>query len=702
MQSSLPHQLHIVPDRSSPIDALERLDQADDVVGALRRSAHIAEVVATLDRPPIGHLGRLACTPGLTAFAAIESLGRARDWNVGGLLLELARHDDPNVRRHATWRLGRRPASTAALPVLVDRLLGGGIETMHAHRALRRWADVRSVEVTRAVTDRLGVTERGVDRARLVDLLGTLPDRGTDGALIAVAADPDESAAARIAAIDALGDRDGDDIRTILHRIATDDDEIGAYAALVLRPPRSPIGAISRHSGRRIAQLALVDGIDGQLSRGGRGDTGGVASLLVSLGDALARRDEIGHVLSIGRGTVTDALVGVSPADDAPVSFAAVRVGDPCRSDTAPDDLWEQLPTIERGLRRVLVGSGPFDVVHLRMSDAGTLAAERVARALGIEVAFSLAPDPHSVVASLQGRGELDAARFPELEQRLHVWFRARLVERLAERADRVAVFPSVATTSYFPLPAVDDGRAAVVPEGIDVGLMRRVEREAETAPLHSRILDELAERIPSSRRGLPLLLSVGRLHPIKGMERLVAAWVGDDRLHDRFNLVIVGGDLSDPNPTEQLVLDAIDGCVNAHDPRRDGLVLLGGRPRRDTARLQIAARLGHRGEWRAGGVYVDGALKEEFGLAVLEALAAGLPVVAPATGGPATYVDDGDTGILVEPGASLADAIVRAGELVSIPGRAGRARRMVEERYSVDAMAARLAALYRPAEVAA
>ena len=40
-------------------------------------------------------------------------------------------------------------------------------------------------------------------------------------------------------------------------------------------------------------------------------------------------------------------------------------------------------------------------------------------------------------------------------------------------------------------------------------------------------------------------------------------------------------------------------------------------------------------------GAYVCGSLKEEFGLAILEAMAAGLPVVAPAGGGPATYVEE-------------------------------------------------------------
>jgi glycosyltransferase involved in cell wall biosynthesis len=47
------------------------------------------------------------------------------------------------------------------------------------------------------------------------------------------------------------------------------------------------------------------------------------------------------------------------------------------------------------------------------------------------------------------------------------------------------------------------------------------------------------------------------------------------------------------------------------------------------------------------GGVYVCASIKEEFGIAILEGMAAGLLVVAPTGGGPATYVENGVTGIL-------------------------------------------------------
>jgi glycosyltransferase involved in cell wall biosynthesis len=124
---------------------------------------------------------------------------------------------------------------------------------------------------------------------------------------------------------------------------------------------------------------------------------------------------------------------------------------------------------------------------------------------------------------------------------------------------------------------------------------------------------------------------------------------------------------------------------------------MLGGRPHADIARLLVASVTGRADAWASGGVYVDGALKEEFGLAVLEALAAGLVVVAPSTGGPSTYVEQGDTGVLVEPDADLAEAVRAAFGLVHRNGRVDRARTMVAQRYSIETMATQLVELYRP-----
>jgi glycosyltransferase involved in cell wall biosynthesis len=82
----------------------------------------------------------------------------------------------------------------------------------------------------------------------------------------------------------------------------------------------------------------------------------------------------------------------------------------------------------------------------------------------------------------------------------------------------------------------------------------------------------------------------------------------------------------------------------------------------------------------------------------VIEAMAAGVPVVATRVGGVPELVEDGVSGLLVEPGRpeSIAVAI---GELLADPDRARQlgsaGRRLARERFSVERMVSETVALY-------
>jgi glycosyltransferase involved in cell wall biosynthesis len=693
------------------IDELERLMTGNDFVGVLRRSSQLA-MIAGRTADPLGlatDLGSFAQRGAFASVVSMESLAAVKHCSADHHLIELLAHPVHLVRRHATWLLGRRMPSTAAFGPLVDKLAVGGVDSMHAHRTLRSWAAASPDAIRSHLADALASAHKGSVRARLIDLIGSVEQ--SNELLVRVAADPGETLAARFAAIGALGERTGSNIELTLKGLAAVDDLIGGHAALALSDlaTSKASSAPRNNAGLRIAQLVLTAGLDGQLSLGGRGDTGGVASLLVSLGEALARRPDVDRVLTIGRGTLADTLTTSNTSNDRWLSYAMIAVGDHARPAETPDGAWEHLPSIKRGLRRVLQQAAPIDMLHLRMADVGTLAGADVASELGVPICFSAAPDPRNVVQSLQSRGELDQDKFLKLCTREHVWFRARLVERLAERANRLVLFPRAKPGEVLDVLGIDSRRygqrPAVVSEGIDVDLIRQAEANHSCDGVGTQgqpdILVQLADQIPKDRRNLPLLLSVGRFNPVKGMERVAAAWASDPLLHSRYNLVIVGGDLVNPSQTEQAVLAAIDQAVPVQGTLREGLILLGGRPRADIARLLVATVRGRVGYWSKGGLYVDGALKEEFGLALIEALAAGLVVVAPSTGGPPTYVTHGDTGVLVDPDADLAAGILHRIDLVDRPERVKRAQTMVEERYSIDAMATQLVSVYRSEPVA-
>ncbi|MGI6296043.1 MAG: glycosyltransferase family 4 protein [Armatimonadota bacterium] len=96
--------------------------------------------------------------------------------------------------------------------------------------------------------------------------------------------------------------------------------------------------------------------------------------------------------------------------------------------------------------------------------------------------------------------------------------------------------------------------------------------------------------------------------------------------------------------------------------------------------------------------IFVMPSLGEGLGVAVLEAMAAGKPIVASAVGGLKESVVDGQTGFLIPPANSqaLADALARLlsnSSLIDQFGSAGQAR--VAEKYSLENMAKGNESLY-------
>ena len=128
---------------------------------------------------------------------------------------------------------------------------------------------------------------------------------------------------------------------------------------------------------------------------------------------------------------------------------------------------------------------------------------------------------------------------------------------------------------------------------------------------------------------------------------------------------------------------DAPDGAMAKSALGVAGRLFLPGRVPDVAAWLRRAELLVHPARW------------EGFGLGVLEAMLAGLPVVASNVSSLPELVVDGETGLLVRPDdpSALALGIARALEERARLGAAGRERARAE--FSVARMADRTAELY-------
>ena len=367
--------------------------------------------------------------------------------------------------------------------------ISGGLGGMHAQAALARWARDRAVARCRSAAPGSRPERTGPDgRRHVIETLGLVPDDRVLLDLASVAVDRSEADIVRMAAIAAFGDRVRAPMPPSISALARGDDRVAdAVRLTMVRSRQRSVGStgIGRRSGpdRRLrSEAACVS----------HRSTSARSSIPTSCTPAWATPAASPRCWSDSawRSTAPPASPRSSRSAEAPHGMSSTLPASPIggpqfapvaldpEAGTAFGDPWPARIVAERGIERVVRDHGRPDVIHLRMADAGTLAAANVAARLGIPTVFSLAPDPHGLIASREASGDLDRRSFGTEDAILHLWYRVHLVERLARQADQVALFPRERLIDQLrELVGIDvtawPGRFTVVPEGIDVAQIR-------------------------------------------------------------------------------------------------------------------------------------------------------------------------------------------------------------------------------------
>jgi glycosyltransferase involved in cell wall biosynthesis len=229
-----------------------------------------------------------------------------------------------------------------------------------------------------------------------------------------------------------------------------------------------------------------------------------------------------------------------------------------------------------------------------------------------------------------------------------------RLVRLLARHVPDIVVANSTSTLAT--LPGVRNGTVAASP--------------VEPAPVNGR---------PYDRRPLRVGI-VGRIAPWKGQHVFLEAFArafpnGDEEA------VVIGEPLFGE--------DVYNGELHELSARLGlkGRVTFTGFRERIPSELAKLDVLVH-----------ASVVPEPFGQVVAQGMAAGVPVVAAAAGGPAELIDDGDTGLLYEPGDvdEIAEILTKLARDEALRARLGAAAREKARAFAPDVIADQMMNVYR------
>ena len=321
------------------------------------------------------------------------------------------------------------------------------------------------------------------------------------------------------------------------------------------------------------------------------------------------------------------------------------------------------------------------DAVTSHYGDGG-LCAVLIEERTGIPFSFTA----HSLGAQKMDKMGVRRRDAGEVDGRYH--FSKRIVaERLAMNRSRVNVtstgqerFVQYTHNAYRgAVDPTDGSRFAAVPPGVAMHIFDKGARAEDEEAVREHVRACLGRDLAPDRLGLPCVVASSRLDPKKNHLSLVEAFASSPTLRESANLVILTGNMENPlvdyrdaDEGERAVLDGIMSTVDR--ARMRGMVSMFAV--RGQRRLAAAYRF--LSERRS--VFALTANYEPFGLAPLEAMAAGLPAVVTKNGGPSESLREGDEeyGVLVDPG----DPDEVAAGLYSLAGNPDRGRRFAEAGY--------------------
>lgn len=400
-----------------------------------------------------------------------------------------------------------------------------------------------------------------------------------------------------------------------------------------------------------IALISVHGLIRGQnLELGRDADTGGQTLYVLELAQALANHPSVGKVDLFTRQVIDPAVSEeyALPIESVSDQFNIVRIPAGPDQYIAKERLWDYLDTYTDNMMDYLrLQTKMPDIIHSHYADAGYVGYH-----LANQLAIPLIHTGHSLGRVKRARLLASGLNADEIESVYNMTRRIDAEEETLASAERVITSTHQEIEEQYELyDFYQPEQMRVVPPGTNLNHFMPPKGDELTSDLYFDLTQHL--KTPDK----PIILALSRPDARKNITALIEAYGQSKPLQALANLIIIAGNRDDIDDLEDGARHVFHDLLVAID-RYDlyGKVTLPKHHQRDQVPFiyRIAAA--------SGGVFVNPALTEPFGLTLIEAAASGLPIVATEDGGPRDIIGNCENGILIDPleTETITDALLK------------------------------------------
>jgi len=315
------------------------------------------------------------------------------------------------------------------------------------------------------------------------------------------------------------------------------------------------------------------------------------------------------------------------------------------------EKLWSVMDEfVEQALGMIIEQDLKIDLIHSHYADAGYVARE-LSKFLDIPYIHT----GHSLGRPKKNRLLEHGSTLKDINETYNMEYRVLVEEKIIKNSSMIVTSTQQEIDCQYSMyDSFKDADYEVIPPGIDTGkffpyyfLNDRsfFEREEyqESMSVREHIRKELKRFFTQPDK--PLILTICRPEKRKNIEGLIQAYAEDKELQMMANLAIFAGirkDISKKSSQEGKVLTEMLLSMDKYDLYGKMAI-----PKQHDFEYEIPELYRYAAE--SGGVFVNSAFIEPFGLTLLEAGSVGLPIVSTDNGGPQDIIENCQNGVLVD-----------------------------------------------------